>query len=55
VYRRTREAIERAELLLLVFDRSTALTADDHLVLAETVGKPRVLVRTSVSAGLLDP
>ena len=43
--RRAREAIERAELLLLVFDRSTALTADDHLVLAETVGKPRVLVR----------
>src|SRR5467141_480821 len=43
--RRAREAIERAELLLLVFDRSTALTADDYLVLAETVGKPRVLVR----------
>jgi tRNA modification GTPase len=43
--RRAREAIERAELLLLVFDRSTTLTADDHLVLAETVGKPRVLVR----------
>ncbi len=43
--RRAREAIERAEFLLLVFDGSTALTADDHLVLAETVGKPRVLVR----------
>jgi tRNA modification GTPase len=43
--RRAREAIERAELLLLVFDRSMALTADDHLVLAETVGKSRVLVR----------
>ena len=43
--RRAREALERAEFLLLVFDGSTALTADDHLVLAETVGKPRVLVR----------
>ena len=43
--RRARGAIERAELLLLIFDGSTALTADDHLVLAETVGKPRVLVR----------
>ena len=43
--RRAREAIERAEFLLLVFDGSTALTADDHLVLAETVGKSRLLVR----------
>jgi tRNA modification GTPase len=43
--RRAREALERAEFLLLVFDGSTALTVDDHLVLAETVGKPRVLVR----------
>ena len=43
--RRAREAIERAELLMLVFDGSTALTADDHLVLTETAGKPRVLVR----------
>src|SRR2546430_3362739 len=43
--RRAREAIERAELLLLVFDGSTALTADDRLVLAEAVGKPHVLVR----------
>jgi tRNA modification GTPase len=43
--RRAREAIERAELLLLVFDGSTPLTADDYLVLAETVGKQRVLIR----------
>jgi tRNA modification GTPase len=43
--RRAREAIKRAELLLLVFDGSTPLTADDHLVLAETVAKPRVLIR----------
>jgi tRNA modification GTPase len=43
--RRAREAIARAECLLLVFDGSTPLTADDYLVLAETVAKPRVLIR----------
>src|SRR5262245_14292713 len=43
--RRAREAIERAEFLLLVFDGSTALTVDDHLVLTTTASKPRVLVR----------
>src|SRR5215470_12630711 len=43
--RRAREAIERAELLLVIFDGSTALTADDQLVLTATAGKPRVLVR----------
>jgi len=43
--RRARQAIERAELLLLVFDGSMGLTVNDHLVLVETVGKPRVLVR----------
>mgnify|MGYP003393414062 CR=1 FL=1 len=43
--RRAREAVERAELLLLVLDGSTALTTDDHLLLAETAHKPRVLVR----------
>ncbi|MGE3538168.1 MAG: tRNA uridine-5-carboxymethylaminomethyl(34) synthesis GTPase MnmE [Candidatus Tectimicrobiota bacterium] len=43
--RRAREAIARAELVILVFDASTALTADDHLLLAETAHKPRVLVR----------
>ncbi len=43
--RRARDAIERAELLLVVFDGSTALTVDDHLVLTATAGKPRVLVR----------
>lgn len=43
--RRARDAIERAELLLVVFDGSTALTVDDHLVLTATSGKPRVLVR----------
>jgi len=43
--RRARDAIERAELLLVVFDGSTALTVDDHLVLTATAGKPRVLAR----------
>jgi len=43
--RRARGAIERAELLLVVFDGSLPLTADDHLVLTETLDKPRVLVR----------
>ena len=43
--RRAHDAIERAELLLVVFDGSTALTVDDHLVLTATAGKPRVLVR----------
>ncbi len=43
--RRAREAITRAELLILVFDGSTALTLDDRLLLAETTDKPRVLVR----------
>lgn len=43
--RRARAAIERAELLLVVFDGSMALTVDDHLVLTATAGKPRVLVR----------
>ena len=34
--RRARTAVERAELLIVVLDGSTALTADDLLVLAET-------------------
>src|SRR5215468_6521935 len=43
--RRAHDAIEHAELLLVVFDGSTALTVDDHLVLTTTASKPRVLVR----------
>jgi tRNA modification GTPase len=43
--RRAHAVIERAELLLLVFDGSTALTADDTLVLEATAGKPRLVVR----------
>lgn len=43
--RRARTAVERAELLIVVLDGSTALTADDLLVLAETAEAPRLLVR----------
>ena len=43
--RRARTAVERAELLIVVLDGSTALNADDHLVLAETAEAPRLLVR----------
>lgn len=43
--RRARTVVERAELLIVVLDGSTALTADDLLVLAETTEAPRLLVR----------
>jgi tRNA modification GTPase len=43
--RRAREVVERAELLIVVLDGSAALLPDDHLLLTETVAKPRVLVR----------
>lgn len=43
--RRARTAVERADLLIVVLDGSTALTADDLLVLAETAAAPRLLVR----------
>ena len=43
--RRARTVVERAELLIVVLDGSAALTADDHLVLAETAEAPRVVVR----------
>ncbi len=43
--RRARTVVERAELLIVVLDGSIALTADDLLVLAETAGAPRLLVR----------
>ena len=43
--RRARTAVERAELLVVVLDGSDALTADDHLVLAETADAPRLVVR----------
>ena len=43
--RRAREVVTRAELLVVVLDGSTALTPDDHALLAETASQPRVLVR----------
>ena len=43
--RRARRAVERAELLIVVLDGSAALTAEDHTVLAETAGAPRLVVR----------
>jgi tRNA modification GTPase len=43
--RRAREVATRAELLVVILDGSTALTPDDHALLAETASRPRVLVR----------
>jgi tRNA modification GTPase len=43
--RRAREVVARAELLVVVFDGSMALTPDDDELLRETVAKPRVLVQ----------
>jgi tRNA modification GTPase len=43
--RRARQAVERADLLIVVLDGSTTLTPDDHGLLAMTAGRPRVLVR----------
>jgi tRNA modification GTPase len=43
--RRARQAIERADLLIVMFDGSTTLTPDDHGLLAMTAGRPRLLVR----------
>jgi tRNA modification GTPase len=42
--RRARKVAEEAELLLVVLDRSEDLTEDDRMLLAETAGKPRILV-----------
>lgn len=43
--RRAREAVQQAELLIVVLDGTTALTAEDVLVLTDTAHKPRLLVR----------
>ena len=43
--RRAREMVEQADLLLVVLDGTTALTADDRGLLAATATKPRLLVR----------
>ena len=50
--RRARTVVERAELLIVVLDGSTALTADDFLVLAETTEAPRLLVRNKCDLSL---
>lgn len=43
--RRARDVAAQAELLLVVFDGSIALTPDDHHLLSETAAQPRVLVQ----------
>jgi tRNA modification GTPase len=43
--RRARQVVEEAELLIVVLDSSAELTPDDHLLLAQTADKPRILVR----------
>jgi len=43
--RRARDVVAQAELLLVVFDGSMALTPDDYALLTETAAKPRVLVQ----------
>jgi tRNA modification GTPase len=43
--RRARDVAARAELLMVVFDGSMALTRDDYELLTETAAKPRVLVQ----------
>ncbi|ETW98918.1 MAG: hypothetical protein ETSY1_16870 [Candidatus Entotheonella factor] len=43
--RRARDVAVQAELLVVVFDGSMALTPDDYALLAETVAKPRVFVQ----------
>lgn len=43
--RRARDAVQRAELLIVVLDGNTALAAEDVLVLTDTAHKPRLLVR----------
>jgi tRNA modification GTPase len=43
--RRARDVAAQAELLVVVFDGSMALTRDDYELLTETASKPRVLVQ----------
>jgi tRNA modification GTPase len=42
--RRSREAVERAELVLHLIDGSKPLTDEDHRLLAEFADKPRVII-----------
>lgn len=46
--RRSRVTLERAELILHVFDASEPLTPDDERYLAEFAGKKRLLIRNKV-------
>ncbi len=46
--RRSRQALERAELILHVFDASEPLTSEDERFLQEFSGKKRILVRNKV-------
>ena len=46
--RRSRATLERAELILHVFDASEPLTPDDERYLAEFAGKKRLLIRNKV-------
>ncbi len=43
--RRARDVVAQAELIVVVFDGSIALTPDDDELLRETAAKPRVLVQ----------
>ena len=42
---RAREALARADVLLVVLDGAAPLAAEDAALLAETAGRPRILVR----------
>jgi len=46
--RRSRQTLERAELILHVFDAGEALTPEDERFLEEFAGKKRILVRNKV-------
>jgi tRNA modification GTPase len=43
--RRAQQVVEEAELLLVVLDGSSELTHDDRLLLTQTAGRSRILVR----------
>jgi tRNA modification GTPase len=54
---RARQAAASADLQLLLLDRSSPLTSEDHALLAQSVGSPRLIVATKVdlSAAWMDP
>lgn len=45
---RTRQALQQADLVLCLFDRSVPLTSEDHAVLKECLSKPRFWVLNKV-------